>query len=84
MASHVDIAFFLSLTLATSLAFIVLGSYRLWTLRHESVKVKPNWLAVIKPVGITPCCVFLVDTPPLTECCETTARSFDSTSDIAC
>lgn len=84
MASHVDISFLFSLTLATSLAFIALGSYRLWVLRHESVKVKPNWLAVIKPVSIAPCCAFLGGMPSLTEHCETTARSFDSTRDIAC
>ncbi|KAL7951361.1 P-loop containing nucleoside triphosphate hydrolase protein [Trichoderma barbatum] len=42
--------FFLLLTSFTSLVFIVLGSYQLWALRHESVKVEPNWLAVIKPL----------------------------------
>ncbi|KAK4073997.1 hypothetical protein Trihar35433_3471 [Trichoderma harzianum] len=62
MASHVDISFFFSLTLATSLAFIALGSYRLWALRHESVKVKANWLAVIKPlVALTLPAILLVD-----------------------
>ncbi|KAK4069703.1 uncharacterized protein Triagg1_6833 [Trichoderma aggressivum f. europaeum] len=62
MASRVDISFFFSLVLATSLAFIALGSYRLWALRHESVKVKPNWLAVIKPlVALTLPAILLVD-----------------------
>lgn len=84
MASHVDIAFFLSLTLATSLAFIALSSYRLWALRHESVKVKANWFAVIKPVGSTRCRAFVANMPSLTRYCKTTARSFDSTRDIAC
>nr|WNZ75576.1 hypothetical protein [Trichoderma harzianum] len=62
MAFHVDISFFLSLTLATSLAFIALGTYRLWALRHEPVKVKANWLAVIKPlVVLTLPAILLVD-----------------------
>ncbi|KAL5094611.1 hypothetical protein Trisim1_005344 [Trichoderma cf. simile WF8] len=81
MASHVDIAFFLSLTLATSLAFIALGSYRLWALHHESVKVKANWLAVIKPlVASTLLAILLVDlalnlSEGHKECLETVSRS---------
>lgn len=50
MASDGEKALFLSLTSATSLAFLLLGSYRLWALRHEKIKVEPNWLAVVKPV----------------------------------
>ncbi|KAL7932586.1 P-loop containing nucleoside triphosphate hydrolase protein [Trichoderma chlorosporum] len=50
MAFHVDTSLFFSLSLATSLAFIVLSAYRLWTLRHESVKVELNRLAVIAPL----------------------------------
>ncbi|PTB62314.1 hypothetical protein BBK36DRAFT_1172514 [Trichoderma citrinoviride] len=51
MASHGEESLFLALTTATSLAFILLGSYRLWILRHEKTKVEPNWLAVLKPVA---------------------------------
>jgi hypothetical protein len=50
MASHGDESVFLSLTSAISLAFILLGSYRLWALRHEKIKVEPNWLVVTKSV----------------------------------
>ncbi|KAL6870410.1 P-loop containing nucleoside triphosphate hydrolase protein [Trichoderma novae-zelandiae] len=50
MASHGETLLFLSLTVATSLAFILAGSYRLWALRHEKIKVEPNWLAVLKPL----------------------------------
>ncbi|KAK1251558.1 hypothetical protein MKX07_007037 [Trichoderma sp. CBMAI-0711] len=50
MASHGDESLLLSLASATSLAFILLGSYRLWALRHEKIKVEPNWLVVIKPL----------------------------------
>lgn len=54
MASHSDESLFLSLTSATSLAFILLGSYRLWALRHDKIKVEPNWLVVLKPVCASP------------------------------
>ncbi|KAL7813269.1 P-loop containing nucleoside triphosphate hydrolase protein [Trichoderma aethiopicum] len=50
MASHSDESLFLSLSSATSLAFILLGSYRLWALRHDKIKVEPNWLVVLKPL----------------------------------
>lgn len=52
MELTINIRFFYSLTLATSLALIAFGIRRLWALRYESVKVEPNWLGVIKPVCI--------------------------------
>lgn len=52
MELTINIHFFHSLTLATSLAFIAFGIRRLWALRCESVKVESNWLGVIKPVCI--------------------------------
>lgn len=52
MELNIDVQFFYSLTLATSLAFIAFGFRRSWALRYEPVKVEPNWLGVIKPVRI--------------------------------
>lgn len=52
MELDINIHLFYSLTLATSLAFIAFGFYRLWALRYEPVKTEPNWLGVIKPVRI--------------------------------
>jgi hypothetical protein len=50
MELRINAAFFYSLILGTSAAFIALGFRRLWVLRKEPVKVEPNWLGVIKPV----------------------------------
>lgn len=52
MELNISIQLLYSLTLVTSLAFIVFGFHRLWALRYELVKVEPNWLGVIKPVRI--------------------------------
>ncbi|KAH6606099.1 MRP-type ABC transporter [Trichoderma cornu-damae] len=53
MASHLDTFFFLSLSLATSLGFIVSASYRLWSLRHETVKLVASALPAVLLLGLT-------------------------------
>ncbi|TFB06902.1 Metal resistance protein YCF1 [Trichoderma ghanense] len=81
MASDGEKALFLSLTSATSLAFLLLGSYRLWALRHEKIKVEPNWLAVVKPLVALPLPAILLSDLVLalsqgrTECLGIVSRS---------